>query len=681
MGIINTNLVNADIINGPEIVNISIGSGNIISLIQNVGIPGLGNVIPIAQDVQVRETGSGNVIIVSQSVTALGSGNIIQLSQNVQSPEQAKLDQFGWTVSSLIIDGVAIDNERITDTIEWNATEDGSPQLNITIKLIAGVIDLTEFQGKDISLNVITTDYGEHRLFTGKIDIPEINMIWDIVTLRCSTNRNDLINQQDQSFVDSIGLYSSNIFSDAPNKSDQVLQRLETVPQSVEVTNYGNVVLVNWEAKSTADYTFEAEDILRDTPKPNFRVGSSARIINKVNIDFDYRYDNNYQMQRTFQWTWEPSVCEFLVMGYDMCKREMIQSAAESAGWPIKGAINFGDIYPSGVYRCGASLTPVIWSTTSAVQSTTTGSVDSEGSPVLDSNGNQINISIAQKVVDYADIYAGSASWIGTTRWAQTVNEKYSLTVQSPESITQYGTKSKQETHGIQSTFDSSTWEDYTAYSDPGFDISSFISRDDNIADFNNAVTVALNRARTTILKSHRDSRVEFELCHFFPAVQVFHTVATNASLDDDDAVGLVSQGKVFSISHKLNVKTGQSNTSIKTTISSIATEGSDSVLSIPTRPSYAPTIPGGSVFLRNHFGEDPSTDAAQSWNGFIGNKFLGVFGDNIGESKTEFPISFVVDTPPVEASLRNLVNVTSVQSYNVAVPKDIATITVDEKV
>ena len=104
-------------------------------------------------------------------------------------------------------------------------------------------------------------------------------------------------------------------------------------------------------------------------------------------------------------------------------------------------------------------------------------------------------------------------------------------------------------------------------------------------------------------------------------------------------------------------------------TLSRVTGSGSDDVLSVPTRPSDNPAIPSQTVFLGNHFGEDPSTERAKSWNGFIGNKFLGAFGQ--GTFKTNFQISFVVDTPPISSGLRDERILSASQSYNVEVRND----------
>ena len=168
------------------------------------------------------------------------------------------------------------------------------------------------------------------------------------------------------------------------------------------------------------------------------------------------------------------------------------------------GPVNFGEVLPAGWYRCsGANYS---WST-SNVNYDMVVRTDDDGNPILDVNGNEILDANIASVILYNDVFCGAANWKATTRWSQTVEEKYAIEVKAPQSVTQYGAIIQEEVHGIQADFDSSGWEDYTAFETSPLGTNYFINRDVNLGEFNTATNVILNRAKTTILGSHSPRR------------------------------------------------------------------------------------------------------------------------------------------------------------------------------
>ncbi len=76
-------------------------------------------------------------------------------------------------------------------------------------------------------------------------------------------------------------------------------------------------------------------------------------------------------------------------------------------------------------------------------------------------------------------------------------------------------------------------------------------------------------------------------------------------------------------------------------------------------------------VALQSHFGVDPSNHP--SWTGMIGNKFITEFTGGTGTNsyKTQFPVSFVVDSPPIPEQYRAERTLTAAQDYEIDVPID----------
>src|SRR5690606_31676682 len=114
----------------------------------------------------------------------------------------------------------------------------------------------------------------------------------------------------------------------------------------------------------------------------------------------------------------------------------------------------------------------------------------------------------------------------------QNIKERYTITVTAPNSVSRYGTLTETENYGYVSVFPFSEWERYTSYSNapsgvtiiPNSSSSYFFnsSLDRNV--FNTAVVCALNKAKTTILNSHRDTRIVFER-DLSPELELYHTI------------------------------------------------------------------------------------------------------------------------------------------------------------
>ncbi|MCP3674553.1 MAG: hypothetical protein GY829_08830, partial [Gammaproteobacteria bacterium] len=109
--------------------------------------------------------------------------------------------------------------------------------------------------------------------------------------------------------------------------------------------------------------------------------------------------------------------------------------------------------------------------------------------------------------------YATSLTFDAAKRFAQTVTEEFQITVKAPQSISQYGVINWNQDNGIESDYDSNTWESFAAYSTPTggtANANDYYIEQDN-ADYTSAIETALNIANTKIIKSHRDTQVNFE--------------------------------------------------------------------------------------------------------------------------------------------------------------------------
>jgi hypothetical protein len=653
-----------------------INDGELIGIEQAVVIISNGNeeFIGIEQIVNLYLTGAGELISVEQTVRAIASGEFIKIEQRVQSVVASGLERRGWD-AFVYLDGMALD--CLHEFIKVTRTESGAAIMEITNIPVLGIQDIDSLAGKPITCDVQTID-GLFRIFTGKVDVPKIDLIEKKITLNCTDNREELINAQLGAAISNIGYWSSVIFSAPKDYNEELEQRLTTVPLAADFDPFGNYTLTSKLAKTVPDFILTGASPngvrYRD---PQVEYTSRAKITNRISIAFQYRYARLFHMEKHFSWT-SPiaqNFCLFLQQGYTLAARTMIEQGVLSAGWPIKGTIGYTAIQPSGWYNCpafgGGTAGQIAWSTIS-LKGTTSPAIDPfTGLPRVDANGNVIMETRITGSTDYGPTFANGASWNATTRWVQTVVENYTLVVTAPQSVTQYGAVEAANQYSSEDTTDTTSWENYTTYSNPynKVETSYFLDTATSRSALNGGIITAINIAKTTILNLHRDTRVIINR-FLWPQIDLKHTVEIDAAINNGGH--LKARGKVFNITHSLNCGTGEGVTNVTLALSRAQGSQVDSTISIPVIPTDTIDFGSPNITLGNHYGEDPTNHP--EWNGRIGNKFVSTFGSL--PSRSAYAEQFVVDTPPIPDALRQDRNNYGSGTYNISLPNDLLEIT-----
>lgn len=644
-----------------------VNAGELIAIEQTIVImsDGLEQLMAIEQTVELYSIGSGQLIAIEQTVQALSVGELIKIEQRVQSPsELLGLDRRGWE-AFVTLDGLAI--ECLHANIRVTRSENGASLMELTTIPQPGLQDIDSLAGKNIICDIQTVD-GLFRIFTGKVDVPQVDLIEKKITLSCTDNRVELINSTMAGVVSTIGYWSSVIFQPPKNVAEELEQRLSTVPIAVDFDAYGNYSITSKQAKSIADFVLTGIPpdgvYYRD---PSVEYTSRANITNRVSIDFQYRFARLHHMQKHFSWR-SPiadNFCLFLQQGYTHASRTMIEQAALTAGWPVRGNISYTPIHPSGWY-CGG----IGWSTAST-QGTTVPVLDSAGNPLIDASGNPVTETRITRYTDYGPTFADGAEWDATTRWVQTVVENYTLIVSAPQSIAQYGVVNAYSQYASEDTTDTASWEDYQTYNNPYNQITNnyFIDTATSRSDLNTAIITAINIAKTMILNLHRDTRVNVSR-FIWPQLDLRHTVEINATITNGGA--LRARGKVFSIIHNLNTSTGEGVTNIALALSRAQGTQVDSGISVPGIATDTVDYGPSTIVLGNHYGEDPA--GHPEWHGRIGNKVVP--NPPLFPIMTTFAEQFIVDTGDIPDALRLDKDKATSANYNVSIPNDLLEIT-----
>lgn len=186
---------------------ILLGAGQLAAIEQVVAKIGSGELAAFEQDIQLRlsSTESEELASFEQIVESVYSGELAAIDQRVRdSTVPDHLTRFGWDLT-LVIGGYTIPANQIHGNIEITRTENDAALMRITLIPPIGIQDVESYHGKTVILDALTDD-GVTRIYTGTVDIPEIDLIEEKITLLCTDRRTEQINAQLGSVVQGIGV-------------------------------------------------------------------------------------------------------------------------------------------------------------------------------------------------------------------------------------------------------------------------------------------------------------------------------------------------------------------------------------------------------------------------------------------------------------------------------------------
>ena len=669
-----------------EVHALSVAGVN-VSFDQIVGFKHTAGVnVSIAQAVLLRKTGGGVVVTLEQAVKSLGS-KVIDLEQSVVTLADPLSfhDRNGYE-PIIYINRKKIPLDQLHGRITCTYTENDAPQLKFTIIPDTGAQDIRRYRGNTVVFKIREGSV-VRQIFSGKVNIPDVQIIDQKITFNCSLDiEQNVENLLSRSELDKIGLYNNSVFAKPETKLQELRDRLSTIPSVLNFRKSG-VPAVDPIATGTQKASLNDADVYRTRTEFDYRMGSGQRYINKVNLKIDYTYQRLHHHELGFRaGVQHTSVCELLEGGYDILMRALVSTAVAGSAWPLKGNISYDPIYAPGWYQCaspGTGAGPLAWSTTSCTKSATPAKPST--SPIagivsddrVTKNGDRQKTATLKACTNSAGLMCLGASWTSTTRFSQNVRSEYTITIQAPQSISDNGVKERDLSYSLSSSFESSSWEDYQSFSSkipPGTSVAGtqgnnyWINADTNKALFDSSVNIMLNKAKSDILKSHREDRVLIKRS-LWSDIDMSHTIKINTTK-------LNTKGRVYTFTHNINIGTGEAYTTVELSLSQSTGSASNSVLAIPDLLTNTPVYPSTTINLGNgHYGEDPTQPGAELWTGHIANKYiLYPFWQ-----KTAYSVSFVVNVPPISNALRSQSTLTSTPSYNVSIPNDTLSITFDE--
>ena len=658
-----------------------------------------GTILTIQKNINERVIDGGTLVAIGKNIVEIAGGNLLLIEKNIAAEEAPPTpsptvapsfyQRFGWE-PIVTLGGLTVSASQLHEAIIVTKNEDDNHTAQFTLRLPPNTYNLYNYQGKAVTIRIrkggtITT------LFTGTVDVPEVNALYEKIVIRCVADRKKLLNTTGAYLANSIGFYDKDIMGEATDSYEMITKRLETIPYSIDFNSVNTPVLVSWTPKATADFLFGSNAVYRRDP--TLTIESGLKITNQIKISMEFGYQRMHHRQASFIWSSgysDAAICPFLEDGPTMPNREAVRGAASGSGWDIiDDTMVFQDLPKSGNYFCDNNW--VMWSTIQTqVVNLNVVATDANGvtSNVLDSNGNPIVRQSTKQIADYAKIFATAAGWDGYLRFNQNIKEQYTITVQAPDSVNRYGANPSSESYGITSTNQYSEWESTKTYQRPtgvtlnfALDGKSYFVQGDagDRGRYNNAVALVLNKAKTTILKGHRDTLINFQT-DIKPGIELYHTVRLTGKW-------IRAKGKCKTITHVMNISDSNSGIggSNYTEITAAQYRGQQQVAETPLVASPQATVvvpPPHEPFINigSRYGVDPSLPEAASWDGYVGNKSIreqvpNVLGPGypsaVNITRSKYQESFTVSSKDVSPDLRDEKVFNGAATYNVNIPND----------
>ena len=545
----------------------------------------------------------------------------------------------------LLLNGVDT-TDLLTGLIRIERQEGVRCIADFSLLLDAGPVNPATYIGQSVEIHyqVITPEEITQTLrFRGKIERPQFNLQTRILSCECSDQLHEVVEPLSIQTIDGLvgGLWSPDVFEPVAGRSrwDYAMERLSTIPASLQRSVEGALQVTPWAATSTPHWIVPAGAVMFRSI--DWLPVELTERINVVEVEADYRFIRLRERHQAFSWKHPDIVGDSIENGFCVWRHDstelpdisMVQEASTDAGYSsiLDGAF-WLRLPESGVY-CDP---PAGWRN------------------------------------DYPDLIL-RASWTSALRWAQRVTEQYKLRIEAPASVTQAGevigrdrvaldTESDREQAFIDATY---TAPEAGAIEDA---LGDFVLDVRDEARRLTALGCMLAIGSTSILAAHRGNRFAFQLPTMDAVgIRLEHTVRV-----EDVILGhpIACQARVFSIIDELDLDSGSCLTSFQLAVSQGGGTEQD-VLQPPAIPSSTPPgTPPAEIELPTQLGgrnESPIYDP--ELDGFSGN--YDETDLDINPELELFPRDFHCRVLEIPAEHMDEYSVTVEQTYRVQVPND----------
>lgn len=547
----------------------------------------------------------------------------------------------------VILGGVDVSAKLVGD-IRIRFAEGESATASFMLRPDTGVLDFAGWIKAQVTVDYL--DNGSQvRKYTGEVAQRTYTPHQGLIEFECTADMQTKLEASTRAQIDALtpgALYSADVSDDSGDNWHYAQERMRTLPGSLWADRNGAVRYTPWAAKAAPDMVLQAGDIKAGTL--TIKGASARRMINRVRIGMDYRFYNLRQRDVAFQLR-GPKLCDIITRNYKLPGKEQLRQAAERTGWTLQD-INYVDLPPSDIYICDGIEFGYI---------NATGGKSCMG-----------------------------ASFTLSKRWAQRVTEDYLLDVRAEDSIAAIGEMGVVESHGIQSEYDYSEWEQNSKYAGdglatlhhPGGSGDKVGEADpDRRADMELALTVLLAAAKVEIIGTHRGTEVQLELL-------MQHELGPDNTIEIQHPK-IDVRAKVSAVEEIISVSSGAAKSTV--TLSVSRNEGAGGGVASPLDPPDRPDPTQEPEAVRSvDLGFRIGPIDAIPYAGLTGIKAL-TGGLTLGEdefngystndknaapdpTKIEVPEGMTVITPVIDGPYVEATVLQKEQVYQVVIPQDL---------
>lgn len=632
--------------------------------------------------VEVYDVVSPSVTIevdVTNTVVTPSVGIAVEVYETFNLSQQVEIQVIDLTDRSylwgaqVLLNGTDI-SDRITGAIEITHDEDSSGTAVFAILPSPGVIDTLSYISKTVIIKYVEyNSSGSATIaatrFTGIVITPAFDPDTGLLSFTCGTNIQGRVNSTNRDVLKTMvpgSSWSKYIFDEEADNWQYFQDLLSTTTKFTWVDMSGVLRVADWQAAGAAHHEYGNADYVAETV--DVRLATRNNLTNDFKVSVDYRYSRHMQRNVVYSFLNSIPVCEY-VSGrgaFPLPSRDQIKQATESGNWTRLGGIRYEPVWPAGFIFCDGD--PIGW------------------------------------LGDASNSYCLGAMFTMFIRWTRTLTESYIFTLKAPKSQEANGKISAEEEYGIDAMedFEDSFWEQDVSviygFPDQSGDTTtfglSFAMPANSVEQANGdwmypavelpgktrenmeeAQTVALNKAKSELLKGHRQNEVSFTV-PLDPSVTLEHTARINTSR-------IVATGKIRSISESMDVSTGEATTTITLAISRAGATGVETETPIVPEEADTDVLPlteydkyvhlpirlGGRI--RNTLPYD------ENWDGYTSNYQYDPDWDGqipasgIPPVVEYYPDQFTINYPDIEEGDRAAVTVETETEVIVNIPND----------
>ena len=588
--------------------------------------------------------------------------------------QAASLGDYATWKPKCVLDGTDI-SAKLIGGIDVEFDEQAAPVARFSLIPAAGAVDPLAWVGTPVRLYSRTLVGGvvtqEHLAFTGIVSDPTWSVDDRVLTLSCT---GDMQSKYDAMTKTQIATqlaaasptFSEVVFGDADSLSgwDYAEAMISTTPYFLWQDCAGVLRVDSILPAVSAHYTI-ADDgrfIGSDIEWP-----SRMDVLNQVDLQIDYRFVR--KRSRKIDISFRPAQLDTPSLwlscegGWDLPQRDQIASAAESGGWYLTDDVTYVDVWPDGLY-CTLGCSGALFSA---------------------------GVSITDEV--RATLCVG-ANWSAARRWVQRITETATITVKASESQAVVGVLADNESYGYESQYDDEDWErslEDEGYSTSGMTLMSpgdyKLDLDTDRATFTTAQTVAINKARNDILRSHRGTTFTFQTV-YRPEIDLSRTLHV-------DCAWVECQGKVSRVTHHWDIDTGDATSEISLAL--FRHNGAGVITDTPVAATDKADDPTETAFDRSVQlpmyigGRVDVADYDEDWTGYVVNMpiYESASTDPVDRAEAwarnpanpamagkTYPEGMHVKYPDIAADYVDPVNAAAAAIFDVAVPEDLLLLT-----